>query len=169
MTYHQHKAAVWEKAKRVPGKNPAHTRKDAYGNLIRWQHYGMSTKYGWHIDHHIPQSRGGSDDVSNLVPMQYAANIKKSNGIDATNRKDWIQALEKKTHAFKDCQKVAKRVQVGQVLLVKQSPVTEAKQATVVRFTNTGIVVKWTMGSYEQEIDSHPRLFLEIGRRRPRK
>ena len=171
MSYHKHKSSVWLKAKRIPGKDPAQWRKDAKGNLIRWIDYGKSTIHGWHIDHHIPQSKGGSDELCNLVPMQYAANIRKSNTVDRTNRSALVRALSAKPHAYQEGTKggyiYSKRLSlaIGDMYLVKQTPVTEARHAHIVRVKRTGIVVKWLSGGYEEEIEPDTKLFLQLGKR----
>ena len=72
---------VWEKGKTIRGKNPDAWRKDAKGNKIRRGSYGTKGKYGWEIDHKIPKSKGGSDDLSNLQPLQTKANRKKGDKI----------------------------------------------------------------------------------------
>ena len=72
------KDQVWDKGKPIRGKNPDAWRKDAHGNKIRYGSYGTEGKYGWEIDHKHPESKGGSDKLSNLQPLQTDANRKKS-------------------------------------------------------------------------------------------
>lgn len=71
---------VWNKGLIIPGY-PAHNwRWDAYGAVIKRSEYGnRNSKYGWEIDHIVPDSRGGSDGVSNLRPLQWENNLRKSN------------------------------------------------------------------------------------------
>jgi len=72
---------VWEKGKIVPNYNPAEFRKDACEAWIIRKKYGdRSSKYGWEIDHIIPESQGGSDSLSNLRPLQWENNAKRSDG-----------------------------------------------------------------------------------------
>lgn len=69
---------VWGKAKPVDRNDPNIWRKDYAGAWIRRDQYGKTTDYGWEIDHLCPIIRGGSDDVSNLLPMHWENNRKKS-------------------------------------------------------------------------------------------
>ena len=75
---HFEQKAVWEKGAAVPGYDPNTYRKDVYGSWMQRSEYGncLST-FGWEIDHIIPVERGGSDDLTNKQPLQWANNRRK--------------------------------------------------------------------------------------------
>lgn len=67
--------AVWKKAQKEYGFH--YFRKDRYGSPIAYHHFGLKTKYGWEIDHIIPVSAGGTDDLENLQPLHWENNAAK--------------------------------------------------------------------------------------------
>ena len=71
--------AVWGKARIVPGVDPRVRRKDCCGAWIDLSAYGDTTELGngWEIDHVKPVSRGGSDGLFNLQPLQWQNNRAK--------------------------------------------------------------------------------------------
>jgi 5-methylcytosine-specific restriction endonuclease McrA len=70
--------AVWEKGRFMPGRDQNEWRYDACGNAIQRSQYGdTSSKYGWEIDHIKPASKGGSDELTNLQPLQWSLNRDK--------------------------------------------------------------------------------------------
>lgn len=69
---------VWNKGKTIRGKNPDFYRLDAYGNEIYRRAYGKNSRMGWQIDHIKPKSKGGSNFLSNLRPLQTRKNQQKS-------------------------------------------------------------------------------------------
>ena len=69
--------AVWQKAKKVRGKDPNLSRQDPYGNLIYRHSYGLDSDMGWEVDHIKPKSKGGSDNIRNLQALNTQVNRKK--------------------------------------------------------------------------------------------
>lgn len=54
--------------------------KDKAGAWICRENYGITRElgYGWEIDHKVPESRGGTDSIFNLRPLQWQNNRSKS-------------------------------------------------------------------------------------------
>lgn len=70
---------VWDKAIKVEGEDSQKYRKDYAGAWIKRNEYGnIESTLGWEIDHRKPVAKGGSDDFSNLDPLQWNNNRTKS-------------------------------------------------------------------------------------------
>jgi 5-methylcytosine-specific restriction endonuclease McrA len=72
------KRAVWEKGRKIQDFDPKDWRYDICGTPMHYADHGnRDAKYGWEIDHIKPTSRGGTDDLSNLQPLQWENNQRK--------------------------------------------------------------------------------------------
>ena len=70
----EHRRAVWNKGRAVPGHSPDAWRHDALGNLMQYAAYdNPKAVFGWRISYAVPPSGGNGDNLANLQPLHRRA------------------------------------------------------------------------------------------------
>jgi hypothetical protein len=158
------KDAVWKKGKIIRGYDSNEWRKDIYGNMIRYIDHGKATEYGWDIDHYIPKSKGGSDDITNLHPVQYSKNRGMGIRMNDKDKRIWFDALEKKQNIQYSEKTNHFKYNIGEIVLVKQTPISHAEPAIIqsLDIKNKKVAVKWIFSGYSEKVEMYHRLFSEI-------
>ena len=79
---HQRRSAAWNKATIIPKFDQSVWRWDPFGTPIRWLDHGnRDSEHGWEIDHIVPLSKGGGDDLNNLQALHWRNNVKNSDRV----------------------------------------------------------------------------------------
>lgn len=68
---------IWNNAKIPNEQIKTEWRKDYAGAWICRTKYGVESDYGWEVDHAKPVSKGGGDELNNLVPLHWKNNRTK--------------------------------------------------------------------------------------------
>ncbi len=77
---------AWNKAKKIPGKNPDMYRQDLYGNTLYKACYGTNSDMGWEVDPVTPKAKGGSDAVQDLQALKTSVLRSKKDTIQKRSR-----------------------------------------------------------------------------------
>ncbi|CAN6321303.1 unnamed protein product [Urochloa humidicola] len=73
------KQQCWEKAEKVPGRDPERWRRDALGNIVFRKLVGCPGCLCHDYDHIVPYSKGGKSTLENCQVMQATVNRSKGN------------------------------------------------------------------------------------------
>ena len=74
----QLKVDTWAKGQPIPDYDAAIWRRDLCGRFMRYSDHGdRSVESGWEIDHILPSSLGGTDEIANLQPLNWSNNAAK--------------------------------------------------------------------------------------------
>lgn len=75
--------AVWQKGRQIPNYLTSEYRWDACGQVMKFSEHGnRNHEYGWEIDHINPVSNNGSDDISNIQPLNWKNNATKGDNLN---------------------------------------------------------------------------------------
>jgi len=168
--------SVWLKGTPIEGLNPDIWRLDASGKKIkRDKQKSKKSKYAWNIDHIIPKTQVGSDELCNLQPLNRLDNIRFSDKLPTNkpgyNRRTHHNALLI-SRGIKPGKPCIPKINKGDIVYARQTPLVKTwafvkildidKEKDIVR-------VNWVDSNYEQELLYDATLFsLENNRLRSR-
>ena len=152
-------SAVFNKGTVVPGKDPDMWRKDGMGKLIKSTDLNsITSKYAWNIDHIIPRTKDGSDELHNLQPLNRYDNIRFSDRLTKDKpgyspRKHHNAILEKR--GILPSKKKDLKLCVGELVFARQYPAGEFRnQAEIIHIDkkNDTVQLYWIDGKYYDEL-----------------
>lgn len=74
---------VWSKGRIIDNFSPLEWRWDKCGSVMKFSEHGnRNSEFGWEIDHINPVANGGGDELTNLQPLCWENNAKKSDQLN---------------------------------------------------------------------------------------
>lgn len=168
--------SVWLKGTSIKGLNPDIWRLDTLGKKIKRDKLNSTkSKYAWNIDHIIPKTREGSDELCNLQPLNRVDNIRFSNKLTTDkpgyNKRNHHNALLIK-RGIKSNKPHIPKINKGDIVYARQTPLV--KTWAFVKILDIDkkkdiVKVNWVDYNYEDELLYDASLFsLENNRLRSR-
>lgn len=84
------RAEIWIKNARVEGWKIRVFQRDAYGRRMKFDEHGRKGVFGWEVDHIIPESLGGPNEIYNLRPLHWRSNREKGDSVSRVDLIDFI-------------------------------------------------------------------------------
>jgi len=156
--------AVWNMATPIEGRDPDVWRRDVAGKIIKRNELTSKSKYAWNVDHKIPKTTGGSDEISNLQPLNRRDNIRFSNkqtdDKPGYNTIDHHKALLEQRGINIGKTKIP-TIKVGDTVFARQTPVSYEALATIVNINeeNRNVTVNWVDAKYQQKLPYDSKYF----------
>jgi len=76
--FHDLQKPVWEKGRIIPNFSAQIWRYDINGLVMKFSEFGnRNSEHGWEIDNIVPIVKGGTNDLSNLQPLNWQSNQAK--------------------------------------------------------------------------------------------
>ena len=151
---------VWSNAIKIPGKNPNIWRKDDMGIMIKFNDLNsVTSKYAWNIDHIIPITRGGSNHLDNLQPLNRKDNIRFSNKLTRDKPKYCKRIhhnlLLEKRGIIKPKKDQSVILEIGSMVYARQSPTSYNWNLVKILYTNKKedkVIVYWIDNKYDDDL-----------------
>ena len=149
------KIYLWNNLNKVKGKSPSKYR-FLDGNIVLYDELD--------VDHIIPRSRGGSDELDNLQLLHYKINIRKSDKIDDSNREAYFNACVKKLGGLSSDNVYKGHLKKGLLLNIKQTPKVSEMPAKIINVNRREkkIEVQFLDRNCTEFIYYDKRLFLNL-------
>ena len=76
------KKMVWSKGIVIENYPTEEWRLDYTGMIMQYSKFGAGSDYSWEIDHMKPVCVDGTDDITNLQPLNHQRNIQKGDELN---------------------------------------------------------------------------------------
>ncbi len=149
------KPYLFNKLEKIKGENP---------NNCRLLDGKKVSYYDLEVDHIVPRTRGGSDDIKNLKLLYWKDNIKKSDKICDSNREIYHYACLEKVGELSTVNVYKGHLKKGLLLNVKQSPRVDEMPAKIINVNRQEkkVEVQFLDRNCSEFIFYDKRLFLNL-------